>query len=645
MTVMKKLMGLTILMSLFMAGISIFCFNRFSALSESYHHIADFRIPQSQVAENMNHSLLQIRQNVLELYGVDKNLDVFGEYKKQCLEGINRFTVLQSSILNGNSQLKNQIPELEGLVVPPCKQGGEIEKLTKESGVLFEKFQAHCSQIIEEKEKQLDLIRQIGWFDSDKDSDGTMKEIVLLGRKMENLADRPVEKLLILDIRKQEKNILLRADQEAVDGLNHSLKALSHEAAGELRNTADEYSRLFNGIVSQIIDEQILRQKLKTLVRTDMKASQSLVEKAVNAISERAGDQMSEAVQQAFEMEKTAKHMVLLFSACLILICLATGFFISTGINTVISGMAKSLKDGSNHVASASCQISSASQQLAQGAGDQASSLEEIASSLEEMASITRKNADNTLEAKTHTETVNRVVIRAGESMESLNHSMESITTASQETSKIIKTIDEIAFQTNLLALNAAVEAARAGEAGSGFAVVADEVRNLALRASDAAKSTAQLIENTIQRVNDGSDIVGRTYTDFMELNDKIHKVTEIINEITEASRENAQGIDEINKAMSDMDSVVQQNAASAEENASASEEMNAQAEQMNGLVKGLMDLVGFRHETEQSAVYSGKAVDLRLTSKKIPLPSLKKNRPNPEKHGAIPMDDDFQDF
>jgi methyl-accepting chemotaxis protein len=177
--------------------------------------------------------------------------------------------------------------------------------------------------------------------------------------------------------------------------------------------------------------------------------------------------------------------------------------------------------------------------------------------------------------------------------MQNLTDSMGQIASASEETSKIIKTIDEIAFQTNLLALNAAVEAARAGEAGAGFAVVADEVRNLAMRAADAAKNTSELIESTVKKVEDGSALVTETNTAFSRVAEDVGKVGNLVSEISAASNEQSQGISQINQAVTEMDKVTQQNAASAEESASASEEMNAQAMQMKSNVDHLMVLVG----------------------------------------------------
>jgi methyl-accepting chemotaxis protein len=209
------------------------------------------------------------------------------------------------------------------------------------------------------------------------------------------------------------------------------------------------------------------------------------------------------------------------------------------------------------------------------------------------MASMTRQNADHADQANHLMIETGQVVEEANSAMKELTQSMTEITQASEETGKIIKTIDEIAFQTNLLALNAAVEAARAGEAGAGFAVVADEVRNLAMRASDAAKNTANLIEGSVKRIKSGSEIVARTNDAFVKVATGAKKVSELVGEIAAASREQAQGIEQINKAVTEMDKVVQKNASSAEESASAAKEMNAEADTMKGFVNELASLVG----------------------------------------------------
>ncbi len=267
--------------------------------------------------------------------------------------------------------------------------------------------------------------------------------------------------------------------------------------------------------------------------------------------------------------------------------------FFARSIARPIGHVANELNEASEQVASASTQVASASQSLAEGASEQASALEETSSSLEEMSSMTKQNADNAAQAKALTAQAKQIVDKVDGQMHHMVTAIQEVTKSSEETGKIIKTIDEIAFQTNLLALNAAVEAARAGEAGAGFAVVAGEVRNLAMRAADAAKSTSSLIENTIVTVRRSRDLTQQTQDAFKENVDISNKIGQLIDEIAAASSEQAQGISQIGKAVAEMDKVVQQTAANAEESASASEEMNAQALQMKHNVEQLVTIIG----------------------------------------------------
>ncbi len=176
--------------------------------------------------------------------------------------------------------------------------------------------------------------------------------------------------------------------------------------------------------------------------------------------------------------------------------------------------------------------------------------------------------------------------------MKELTISIDEISRASEETSKIIKTIDEFAFQTNLLALNAAVEAARAGEAGAGFAVVADEVRRLALKAAEAAQNTANLIKSTVAKTNHGTDLVDQTNEEFGNVSQSASKVGELVDEISIASNSQEQGIETVNLAVAEMDKIIRQNAATSEKTASVSEEMSAQSIKMQEIVDRLIVLV-----------------------------------------------------
>jgi methyl-accepting chemotaxis protein len=270
---------------------------------------------------------------------------------------------------------------------------------------------------------------------------------------------------------------------------------------------------------------------------------------------------------------------------------------IKLSLNTAVMNLENALSqvgEATQQVASASGQISSGSQSLAQGANEQASSLEEVSASLEEMASMTRQSSDNAVAAKTLAGEADDHARSGTEAMARMSTAIVKIKDSSDQTAKIVKTIDEIAMQTNLLALNAAVEAARAGEAGRGFAVVAEEVRNLAQRSAQAAKNTADMIAESVKNAEDGVRISSEVSVSFEKIATSSKKVNDLIGELASASREQAQGIKEVNSAVSQMDKVTQQNAANAEESASASEELSSQAQELQAMV-GQFRLSGSR--------------------------------------------------
>jgi len=263
---------------------------------------------------------------------------------------------------------------------------------------------------------------------------------------------------------------------------------------------------------------------------------------------------------------------------------------IKDSLNMAVENLDKALQQvaiGAEQVASASVQVSTGGQSLSQGASEQASSLEEISSNLQEMSSMTKQNALNARDAKGVADQARGSADKGVESMSRMSSAINKIKTSSDSTAKIVKTIDEIAFQTNLLALNAAVEAARAGDAGKGFAVVAEEVRNLAMRSAEAAKNTANLIEEAVKNSENGVAINAEVLTNFKEITEKINRVSQVVAEIAAASDQQDQGISEVNKAVEQLNQVTQQNAANAEESASAAEEMSSQSEEMRSMVAG----------------------------------------------------------
>jgi len=387
---------------------------------------------------------------------------------------------------------------------------------------------------------------------------------------------------------------------------------------------------------------------LQALGKERDKAGQTLIE-ACKTTADAGMSQTDAIARGAMDSLGRSSTIMIVGLAIGTILAILAALWIVRSITKLLSRIIEGLNEGAEQVASAAGQVSSSSQSLAEGASEQAAGIEETSSSLEEMSSMTKQNADNAKQADSLMKESGVVVNQANDSMGKLTRSMEDISKASEETSKIIKTIDEIAFQTNLLALNAAVEAARAGEAGAGFAVVADEVRNLAMRAADAAKNTAELIEGTVKKVKDGSDLSNSTNEAFTQVAESAGKVGELVAEIAAASNEQAQGIGQVNTAVTEMDRVVQQNAANAEESASASEEMNAQAEQMKSMVGELMALVGGKssgtavRKTPKSVLHKANAKAGKMPKTKAV--AIQHNQEvNPE--NVIPLDDDdFKDF
>jgi len=254
--------------------------------------------------------------------------------------------------------------------------------------------------------------------------------------------------------------------------------------------------------------------------------------------------------------------------------------------NTVLSDMVEQIMDSSENILTSSDEISRGNADLSQRTEEQASSLEETASSMEQMTSTVKQNADNAREANQLASAARDQAEKGGEVVQKAVNAMGEINTSSKKIADIIGVIDEIAFQTNLLALNAAVEAARAGEQGKGFAVVAAEVRNLAQRSAGAAKEIKGLINDSVERVDEGSKLVDESGKTLDEIVNGVKKVSDIIAEIAAAAQEQSAGIEEVNKAITQMDEMTQQNAALVEEATAASESMNEEAKEMNNLME-----------------------------------------------------------
>lgn len=301
-----------------------------------------------------------------------------------------------------------------------------------------------------------------------------------------------------------------------------------------------------------------------------------------------------------------------------------------------LEAMIKSIKEASEGVARASDEISAGNQDLSQRTQEQASSLEETSSAIEELTATVKQNADNSQKANTLAVKAKDIVGEGNNVVKETIQAMDAVTQSSKKISEIINVVNDIAFQTNLLALNAAVEAARAGEQGRGFAVVAVEVRNLAQRSADAAKEIQVLINDSVEKIQNGNQLVLKTGEYLDKITESIQTVSDLVSEITAASREQSTGIEEVNRAILQMDQVTQQNASLVEESAASSEAMSGEAEELYNLASQ------FKVSDDKTI-----AVDKRNTKKSTSTSKhdFTKKEHEPKKHKEIGLDDGFEKF
>lgn len=394
-----------------------------------------------------------------------------------------------------------------------------------------------------------------------------------LERSEKSVMDRAFSELTRVD------ESLLRLDSELQNPDRRVLLEEIIEGVSLYRTTFTEITELIPAKID-IIENTL--DRIGPIVASDLDA--------VKMDIQNVQDQLGPALVAS---NASSNKQVLIVAASALILSIVVGFSIIRFITKKLKEVIHGISIGAQEVSVASQEMTEAGQSLATGSSQQAASIETTSASVEELSAMTKSNANNAREADTIMLETNDIVKAADETMKELMRSMETVTQSSEETSGIIKTIDEIAFQTNLLALNAAVEAARAGEAGQGFAVVAEEVRSLAMRTATAAKDTSQLIEENLKNIQQGSQNLEATNERFVGITKSTQHVGTLVSNISNASIEQANGISEINRAIGEMESVTHAGAATAEQTAASAHALEDQSKRMADNVQRLVKLVG----------------------------------------------------
>lgn len=576
--------GFLVAVIIYSSGTGYMYLSKVLGVTDTEVKVIELELKVSEILVDQNNFLLHGIEN--KAYGERqlKKLRGLIEDSFKDIEAIRQSGSLDSRDIEELDRMKNDLVKYQADLVELVKAYHEIEVDKDKLDELGEAMAASLELMAGHHKETLDKLEG-----SAAQNAATRKEI---HRQMVIVEHLDEAEITVLKVSHAEVEFLLDKNPKHVRTMTRymgELAAILSKLERELNNAKEkkllkdieQESGQYAGFLKAVIKDIAIVQKNEA----EMVALIRDIEKNGEAISHHLA-----ALAHVEELE--ADITLILVAVISAITALLFAFFITRNLVTSISGIIREIYSGSEQSLSASEQLASASLQLSEGASEQAASIEETSSSMEEVNSMCAGNSEKATQAKSIATDAGSTVEKGVDAMDRMVVAMEEIKVSSDETAKIIKSIDDIAFQTNLLALNAAVEAARAGEAGRGFAVVAEEVRNLAMRSAEAARSTNQLIEDSQIKADTGVDVGGEVRDNFNSVKESIGKVNSLIGEVTDASGEQAKALQQVSKAMSQLDQVTQENAAAAEENSASSEELSSQANALQQIVESLAELI-----------------------------------------------------
>lgn len=640
-----KIMVGYLLVIAFVAMTGYVGYNGITTVSQSLFQVGDEEAPVVDMANEMKLTLMVARNAMEEYKGATAalatdNSDMLEAIEQSYQQSLDDFDTFADAILEGAT--------LEDGTVVIKTDNPTLANLVRESDTIHnDKFQVAAAQLISagrrllerksESEEAMEAM-EAAFDEVSENAEGfetVVQKAIAAGlaeaTQQEDIEDVIVRLVPLVDAAMELKNTILTS-RVYLEELAQKTESAGVEASElEYRDTIVQFDEIVVALqdggevdgtkIYQVTDATLLNrlEKADAAHTTFQNAADEMIssqlamlavaaeatlamdsldnygaeaEALLGRVEAEAGLEMAAAKQRGAESVASSIMWILITLGCATIAGLSIGIFLTRSITGPINRIIEALTEGSRQVSGASTQVAESSQAAAAGASEQAASLEQTSASLEEIQAMTKQNADNARQADKMTQEASSASAKGRDAIDRVCDAIGNIRSSSDETAKIIKTIDEIAFQTNLLALNAAVEAARAGEAGKGFAVVAEEVRNLAQRSAEAAKETSALIEESQDRAQVGVGVSEEASTALQEISTSIEKVSHLIAEVTSATDEQSNGIEQVNLAMTQMDTITQSNAASSEESAAASEELSAQARELDEMVADLIVIV-----------------------------------------------------